>query len=267
MRYLFTFFFALIFLNAKTINYVVATVDDEPITFYDVQQTSQVLNISAKNALQLLSQTLLQNKIAAQFNIMPNTQALDDFYKQLSLKTNINAFTLKRNTAIVAIAQNRVVKKQLFDAIFVKEFTRPRDEALRAFYTQNPSLFTNIIYDITQYGSASKTALQKFVQNPLLQNKSIFKKNITLEHLKIIPAFQKLFSQTKTGEFSSIIRVPSGFASFFMNKKTISYTGDFASLKQLIMQRFVEQNREKIVESFLIQQKRLKPLKIVRPLG
>jgi len=256
MKKILIFIGLIVFLNAEVLDKIVATVNNIPITSYEVEKLSKRLNIDKNKALNiLLDQKLIESEIKKRGIVV------DDFELESALETiaKRNGFNLLefKNILIqrgdyeklINQIKNDLLKKKLFDEI-VQTKLKIDDNEIKNYYENNKDefkVFKKI--EVVKYSANNKALLEKIKQNPLsTKNVKVENKIYYANELPLNLLF--LFKETKEGAFTPIINERGYYSMFYIAKKENSYYLPFEKVKNLIANKLINEKREKILKEY-----------------
>jgi len=249
------------FLNAEILNKIVATINDIPITSYDVEKLSKQLNIDKDKALNiLLDQKLIESEIKKR-GIVVDDFELENALENIAKRNGFNLLEFKNiliqrgdYQKLVNQIKDDLLKKKLFDEI-IQTKLKIDDNEIKNYYENNKDefkVFEKI--EAIKYSANNKAALEKIKQNPL------FTKNVKVEN-KVYYANELplnllfLFKETKEGVFTPIINEVGHYSMFYITKKENFYYLPFEKVKNLITNELINKKREKILKEYFAKLK------------
>lgn len=245
-------------LQAQNINSVVASVDNDAITSYDVTQI-QNTNLSTKQKIDLLINKKIEAKLVKKFNIVISDDEVDRYIKYqaelrgMSEVAYINQITSSGITFSDAYEEfrNILATKKLYQQIVQSNHNVNEQEVIE-YYENNKQLFTMPSKISTRvYVSSTSDELSKKRQMPMYVSDAI---QVTDAVLDINSTDKKLFEfllQTKNKTFTQIINLNSNWTMFYVNDKYGESYVPYEKIKDIIMQKVIESKTKQIIGEFI----------------
>jgi len=246
----------ILFLDAKILNQIIATINDIPITSYDVEKLSKQLNIDKNRALNiLLDQKLIESEIKKR-GIVVDEFELENALEAIAKRNGFNLLEFKNiliqrgdYQKLVNQIKDDLLKKKLFDEI-IQTKLKIDDNEIKNYYENNKDefkVFEKI--EAIKYSANNKAALEKIKQNPLsTKNVKVENKVYYANELPLNLLF--LFKETKEGRFTPIINEERDYSMFYITKKENHYYLPFEKIKNLITNKLINEKREKILKEY-----------------
>jgi parvulin-like peptidyl-prolyl isomerase len=255
-------------LNAEVVDRVVASVNSEPITSYEVSKTVQEYHMNPNQALNfLIDQKLLQDELKRRgievddFDIQQamekiankNGMTLFEFKKLLEEKGEYDKFKKQLKTQL---------EKQKLFAQIVNTNLKISPEELKAYYNSHKNEFTVFkTIQVTEYTANNPEVLEKIKQNPL-SNENVNVQTKVYEYNEVPQNLMFLFKNTKVGEFTPPINNGSGYVMFYIARKDGKIILPFDKVKNVIANKLLAQKREEILKSYFDRLKNRADIKI-----
>lgn len=252
-------FYGLSLLNAEVVNNIVAVVENEPITNYELNMAIRANGVSAEQAMEILiSNKLLSAEIKKRGVIVSpyevesrigaiaaqNNLNLDQF-KEAIRKDGINYDVFYANT------KKSMEDEKLYSEIFREVSQSITPENVRNFYEKNKSLFTTFeSATITRYITKNPNLLNEILRNPnaKVSGVKIFKANI--KNSQMDQGLRYVLINTDEGKFSHIIPTTNGYEMFFINSKNGVNTVDFEQVQERAIEAYTISERQRKVKEF-----------------
>jgi len=245
-----------ILLNAEVVDKIVATVNNIPVTSYEVKQLASSLHISQDKSLQfLLDQKLIQSEIkerGIEVDDFEIENAMEKIAKQngLSLLEFKNILMQKGQfQQLRKKIKDDLLKEKLFNQIVQTKLNISQDE-IKNYYNNHKDDFKifNTI-QVTKYRANNKKILNEIKKNPLA--------NINVKTSTQVYSFNELpigllflFKQTKTGEFTPIINDGLGYSIYYVARKDGNAYIPFEKVKNAIANKLAAEKREMILKDY-----------------
>jgi parvulin-like peptidyl-prolyl isomerase len=262
---------------AGLVNGVAITVDNEPITLYDIEKVRDRFKITPSKAAEILVRQIVMQK------------AIEDNYPEYDLeeetsteigaranKLNFTAKELKTKLTDGGFSWDEYrddIKKELIRIKFLnlirdKRLVQiPKDVELMGFYKTNIEKFTTAKeIEVIEYTSQSQKALEYIKNNPMATIEAVKseKKRYILSQM---PALLPIVNDTKEGEFTSNMKVSresAEFVSLYITKKIGKKVQSFEESRQRVVQMLIEKKSRKAMDDYIQRLKTESDIRIVR---
>ena len=259
MKKIFMFIGLIVFLNAEVLDKIVATINDMPITSYEVEKLSKQLNIDKNRALNiLLNQKLIESEIKKRGIVVDNFE-LENALEVIAKRNGFSLFEFKNilmqrgdYQKLINQIKNDLLKNKLFDEI-VQTKLKIDDNEIKNYYQNHKNEFKVCKkIEVVKYSANNKALLEKIKQNPLsIKNLKVENKIYYANELPLNLLF--LFKETKDGAFTPIINESNErgyYSMFYVTKKENYYYLPFEKVKNLITNKLINKKREKILKEY-----------------
>ena len=210
----------IIFLNAEVLDKIVATINDIPITSYEVEKLSKQLNIDKNRALNiLLDQKLIESEIKKRGISVDNFE-LESALESIAKRNGFNLLEFKNilmqrgdYEKLINQIKNDLLKKKLFDEI-IQTKLKIDDNEIKNYYENNKDefkVFEKI--EVIKYSANNRSLLEKIKQNPL-STKDVKVENRTYYANKLPLNLLFLFKETKKEAFTPIVSEKRYYSMF-----------------------------------------------------
>jgi len=257
-------------LNAEVIDKVIATVNNLPITSYDVQKTSEALHVPKDKALNILiDQNLIKSEIkkhGIEVDDFEIENAMDRVAKQngLSLFEFKNILMQKgQYKQFREQIKDDLLKQKLFNQI-VQTKLHISDEDIKNYYENHKDEFKIFkTVQVTKYSANNKKVLNDLKQNPLI-NLNVKTENNVFSYNELPVGMLFLFKQTKVGEFTPIINDGLGYSMYYVARKDGNAYIPFEKVKNAIANKLAAEKREMILKDYFNKLKNRAYIKIYK---
>lgn len=240
---IFLYIFLVIFsLEARLINYSIATVDEKIITAYDTKALATKLNISEKEALDVLIEEKIKDIQIERLNLGVNEYDFNSQVVKLGLKDKEKIQALK----------NKLNEERFFNFILDNARINTDPSILRDYYELNKARFTSFkSLDLALYSSKDKEILKKALEDASFKHKDLKIKHISLNKEEINPSLLDLFNQSKEKSFTNIFKGPNGYISYYIKAKNQAFTPSFEELKEEVKRAFLRKQESLYLQNYL----------------
>ena len=258
---------------ASMINGIAITVNDEPITIYDIEKTMSVNKVSKNEAVSYLIDKVLYDQLVQENNIIADIFDINDYTEKLANSNGMDLYTFKSvvkqkypdYTVFENEAKNAVIRQKLVQKIVKGQLAIANDEDMQLYYDKNKNEFlTANSFKVYQYTSKNKASLISAIKNPMIVPDDVQRESAELETKKLPAQMQYLLNETKENSFTPIFTANKQFVALFIQKKQGSTTLDFESVKGKIFNDLMSTREKKYLKDHFEKQKLIADIKIVR---
>ena len=258
---------------AGIVNGVALTVNDEPITIYDIDKTVSINKISKNEAVGLLIDKTLYEQAVSQNNITADVFDVNEYIERLAKANGMDLYSFK---AIVKQkyanyadfeeeAKDAVIRQKLIQKIVKGQLAVATQEDMELYYEKNKGQFsTSKAYEVTQYTSKNKASLSNAINNPMVIAADVEKTPLKLGVQSLQPQMQFLLNDTKLNTFTPIFTANKQFVSLFVIRKEGTTSLDFETVKAKIFNDMMSLREKKYLKDYFEKQKLTADIKIVR---
>ena len=257
MKKFLIFLIFLSFLSAKIVDRVIASVNGEPITSYEITNTVTSLNVSPKEALNILiNQKIIDEEIKKR-GIEVDEFDIENALEKIAHQNKMSVFEfkalLKQRGELNKFMNNLredLLKQKLFSQI-VNSKLKVTPKELKNYYINHKNEFKTFKkIDVTEYISKNPEDLKKIAKNHLffLDNVTVKTSTFNSNDLPINLVF--LFNSTKEGSFTPILNDNDKYIMFYINKKEGNDILPFEKVKNIIANKLIEQKRNSILKEY-----------------
>ena len=258
---------------AGIVNGVALTVNDQPITIYDIDKTVSINKISKNEAVGLLIDKALYEQAVSQNNITADVFDVNEYIEKLAKANGMDLYSFK---AIVKQkyanyadfeeeAKDAVIRQKLIQKIVKGQLAVATQEDMELYYEKNKGQFsTSKAYDVIQYTSKNKASLTNAINNPMVIAADVEKTPLKLGVESLQPQMQFLLNETKLNSFTPIFTANKQFVSLFVIKKEGTTSLDFETVKAKIFNDMMSLREKKYLKDYFEKQKLTADIKIVR---
>ena len=258
---------------AGMINGIALTVNDEPITLYDIEKTMQVNKVGKNEAVGYLVDKILYDQVVKENNITADIFDVNDYIEKLANANGMDVYTFKSiikqkypdYSVFENEAKNIVIRQKLVQKIVKGQLTVATQEDMELHYEKNKNDFlTAKSFEVVQYSSTNKASLIKTLNNPLAVASDVQKANLTLDTQNLPAQMQYLLNETKPNSFTPIFTANKQFVSLFLVRKNGTTALAFESVKGKIFNEIMSTREKKYLKDYFEKQKLTADIKIVR---
>lgn len=246
-------------LSATQINSVIANVNNEPITTYELRQMMAKTGGNYQKAMEALISEKLQNAEMKRLQILISPYEVE---KQLNLIAQNNKISLPE-------LQKRVEKSGKSFATFKKEVEtdmklnrfyqavlsniKITPEAVRAFYDANPQFFTKFNgVKAVRYVAKNPQILENIARGArVAQGPNLFVQNINIAPKQMSQEAFAFFAQIPQGAYSRITQNHQGFYEmFYVSEKMGLARIPYEEAQEHAFEIYSSKEREKAAQAY-----------------
>ena len=273
MKYLLTF---LLFttLQAGLINGIALTVNEEPITLYDIDTYAQQLRITQAQATMELIKKVLTKQLAKEKNIFVEKAEIEAQIKEIELKNSLTTEAFDQQLALQGLTRAMLfeqfeyqqLQQRLIGMITYGKIHEPTIEEKNTYYALHKEQF-GMPKSITliEYRSPNQNSLASIKRSPLFSPQDVHEEEKTLPTHDMNPQLLKLLLGTKEGYFTDIL--PMGermFGMFYVRSLGEVAIPAFEQLEKQLTQIIQAEKRNTLIENFFTDEIRKATIKYLR---
>lgn len=258
-KFLLILAFAFVSANAEVVNSVIAVVENEPITNYELAQVKKAQRVGDAEALEILINSKVKTAEIKKRGIMVNSYEIDQRIAAIAAQNNMNLDQFKNAIAKQGITnakfrediKNSLQEEKLYGT-FENEIRKSvTPENVRQFYNQNLSLFTTFeSVTLTRYITKNQNALNSVLKNPNARPSGVHVQRGTLKNSQMDEGLRYIITSVPQGEFSPVIPTTNGYELFYVNSKKGVQTADFESVQEKAIEAYVLSKRQQMLKEF-----------------
>jgi hypothetical protein len=250
-------------LFADTENGLALTVNDEPITIYDINKTMSENRIGKNEAVGLLIDKALYEQAVKENNITADIFDVNDYIEKLANANGMDLYSFKsvvkqkygNYELFENEAKDAVIRQKLIQKIVKGQLAVATQEDMELYYEKNKEKYSSSkFYEVTQYTSKNKASLIAALNNPMVIAADVERTQIKLSADNLQPQMQFMLNETKTNSFSPIFTANKQFISLFVVRKEGTTTLGFETVKAKIFNDIMT-SREKNILKIILKKK------------
>ena len=259
MKKIIILFAFMAYLQAGYIGELVAIVENEPITSYEIETVQNKMKISKQNALEILIRQKLEDAQIKALNIEINNFDIENQILTIAKNNGMSKdefiSNLKKNNIKEEQFREQLKKKLQQDRLYEIILSRPseninRENAMK-YYQNNKSLFVKFEkVKIMKYSSKNREYLEEIISSPLkiqndvqIENINIFAPNTRSELLYILV-------NTPSGKFTPIFSEGGVWTMIFVGEKSGSYIPPFEVVEPDVVRKMAENEKDSLIEDY-----------------
>lgn len=262
---------------AGLIDGIALTVNNKPVTLYDIEKVKDRFKFDSRKSAEFLvrrvimEEELKKNNPSFDLEALINTEIVsrasnlkltaEEFKRRLEDKGfSWDEYREDIKTELLKLKFNELVMEKRLVPI-------PKDSELQGFYNTNMQYFTKAnTISIVEYKSNSEDALEYVKNNPMATLPEVTTRQREIQ-IDDNPALANLLNDTKEGTFTKNIKISreaNEFITLFVVKKSNVETMKFEDAKNKIKDVLFSQKSQKAVDDYLQKLKSEAEIKIVR---
>ncbi|MDD3324864.1 MAG: peptidyl-prolyl cis-trans isomerase [Sulfurospirillaceae bacterium] len=259
--------------QAGIVNGVSVIINKEPITLFEVYKYSQKLNISKKEALDILVRQKLEDAEIKKENITVDSFEVDKYIENIATSNKMSKedflnMLKSKNIDVIEYKKDMTTKlkrEKLYQKAFAGKMQAIDEQDIAHFYNENKEMFTQASsFTITTYTSPDESALEKIQQNPMAVVAGVEIRNATVTPDKIDQSLQDLLNKTSSGSFTPIVKASNNFMMFYVKEKGGVQTASLDQAKNFIYNKLAREKEQKSIEEYFEKLKSSASITVVR---
>jgi len=241
------------------VNAISVTVNDEPITLYEIHKLSNVQSISLRDALEQLVQERLEESQIKLLGIGADAFDVQSRIESVAAQNGISVMELRNFIESKGMAwdeynaqiEKTIKQEKLYSRIFANAI-EPFDTAqVRAYYDANPNEFkrANRIM-VTRYDGPDQESLKRIQAAPMSVIDGVNTTRETLESKAQDQRLQYYLDQTPVGSFTPIIQGTKGARMYLVEEKDDIEVLPFERVQNAIAKHLEDERREEIIRNY-----------------
>lgn len=246
--------------HAGLVNAISVTVNNEPITLYEIHKESNLKNISLREALDALVQQRLEDSQIKRLGITTNAFEVQSRMENIAAQNNVSvaemkAFLKSRGMDMKEYEQEleRSIKQEkLYQRIFANAIAPVDTAEVRRYYDANPGEFMQPMrFEVVRYEGPSQQALERVIASPMSVVSGVTTKEEVLGINTLDARTHYYLSQTPQGSFTPIATTPQGGAIMYLVRQKSDYTQvSFERVEAAIENFLEEKRRQEAIENY-----------------
>lgn len=255
----FSFVFLASLASAQYVNGLVATVENEPITDYEMNSVMRQMNIDSQKALNVLIRQKLEDAQINALNITVDPFEVNEKISQIISANGLDMQTFQSMLASKGVSfdmfkkdiETGLKKEKLYARILNNPSQNITPENARRFYESNLGMFAQFeTINIVRYSSNSKEVLENVVKSPMSAQAGVNIENLKLESKNLNPQLRYIFLNTKNNTFTPAFGGNGEYQMFYVVSKEGSYVPSFEEVEKEAISAMANQEREVAVADY-----------------
>ncbi len=273
LKYIISFSFLVTFSFANLIGAISITVENEPITLYEIKNFSEKNSISTKEAVDALIQRRVEDIEIKRLGIVISPYEIDEKMKEAAKQNNLDLESFKKalrtqgynEKMLRENIEEKLKRETLYKKVSSFKLKKPDEEELKRYYETHKNEFNMPKkVELIEYTSPSKEVLELQKKQPMVNMPNITVKSKTLELKSINPQLAQLFAQTPNGSFTPVLNLGNQHGMFFIQKKSGAGNISYDLAKQQIFARVMKEKEQAVLIEYFEKKKSEATIKIIR---
>ncbi len=264
--------FATVSLYAGLINAIAITINETPITLYDIDQEIETKKISKDQAVSQLIDTILYDQALETNKISVDMFDIDNYIEKLAASNKMNVLDFKslvRQQEDYKTFKEKIKKQILHQKLITKiaggKLKIATEDDLKIYYENNKEQFKIAdTIDVVAYVSKKKKVLNQLKKNPMLQSKDMLTQNITMKQSELNPQTKYILNSTSPKQFSAIFAQNKNYNMFYVKEKKDINILLFTDVKDRIFQVIMKKREQDYLKEYFETSKITADIKVLR---
>ncbi len=261
------------FSYAGLVNAISVIINNQPITLYEIYKYADKFHISKKASLEILIRQKLEDAQIKKLGIAASDFEVNSYIKKLADKNGISEFDFLQMLKSKGIEEDeykkdlkkKIEQEKLYRKIFASKDIRVKPKDLKNYYKNNKSQFIKAqSFETVVYESQSKQSLEKIRQNPMLSFPDIKAKQLKFQSGNMDKNLENLLNQTKSGEFTPVLKMAKGYTLFYIKAKNGVQTLPFKQVKNYIYSVLNSKREKSAIDDYFEKIKSVAKVKVLR---
>ncbi len=249
------------------------SVDNEPITIYEIQTLSIKQQISKKEAIDRLIQIKIEDIEIKKMGISVSPYDVEKRLEEIAKQNGMDTDAFRKALALEGQSEKSLKKdledslkrEQLYTKIISAKLKQPNEEEVKAYYEQHKTKFnmpTSV--EIIEYLSSSADALELQKRQPMvnMQNIQVTSKKIELNSIN--PQLAQLLASTPAGSFTPVLNLGQHKGMFFIQKIGGAGLGSYKMSKKAVFETIMREREQSTLIEYFEKKKSEAIIKTVR---
>ncbi len=274
MKYFLFLFFLTSTLSAGLINGIALTVNEAPITLYEIDLFAEKNRISKEQATIELIKQLLIKQAAKTNNIEVTDTQVEERIEMIRQKNGMDKNQFEQQLALQGLTletlskqfKDQMTQQQFMGFLTQGKITKPNEKEKKDFFELHKKEFalpTRI--DVTQYKSSNQNALASIQKSPLFSPQGVQQNETTLNPKSLNPQLAQMVLSTPQGSYTQIFPLaPNVYAMFYIKKIGSYKTPNFSDVSKRLEEVMEGNKRNELLKNFFTDAMRKADLNYLR---
>lgn len=259
---------------AQLVDGVSVTVNNLPITLFDVVKTAQMQKISNEQAVDLLINSKLQEWALERKKITVSDYEVTKQIEKIAQNNNMSVSQLKdalraryiSYDSYKADVKKDLERKKLYEQIAQESFSPFDDKSLQIYFDTHKQEFAEPLkLDVTQYASKNQQSLEALQASPLTSNnQDIQKQDVVVNTSTLDQSIVNMFKMAKAGSFTPIMPIKNEYVTFYVKDVIEWKYPTFAEARNQVFEAMALQQQDEAIKEYFEKIKSSAQIKIIR---
>ncbi len=272
-KYIASFTLTAFYAYATMINGISMTVDNEPITLYEIHSFTKQYNVPVSDAVNRLVQKKIEDIEIQKMNLVASPEEVDSKMQELAKQNNLSYEQFKQalvseghtEESLKEDIEEKFKRDKLYQKIIGAQIKKPDIEEMRSYYDLHIDRFKMPgSVQLIEYLSSSAKSLEIQKRQPMVKMPNIQTSQKTIDLKGINPQLSTLLVRTPEGSFTPVLNLGEQSGMFFINKKIGTKTASFQEAQQTLFEMLMKEKEQAVVIEFFEKKKSEANIKVVR---
>lgn len=259
---------------AQIVDGVAVTVNNLPITLFDVVKTAQLQKTTNEKALDELILAKLQEWALDRKKITVSDYEVNKQIEKIAQSNNITVSQLKEALraryvsfdSYKADIKKNLERQKLYEQIAQENLTPLDDKSLQLYFEAHKKDFAEPLrLEVTQYAAKNPKALEALQSSPLsAPMNEIQKQDVTIDTASLDPTLVNMFKMSKAGSFTPIMPVKNEYVTFYVKDVLEWKTPTFAEARNKVFDAMMMQQQDEAIKEYFEKLKSSAQIRIIR---
>ncbi len=257
------------FAEAKMVNAIALIVNGEAVTTAEIRAVQKQMNVSKKQATDMLIADRLQK--AAMRNVSISENAIDSKIAQIAAQNNLTIPKMQKLLKQQGTSwrkYRRSIKDRMKKDKFYKEkvaatLSKPSEDELKLFYEKNKKDFVMPkSISMIEYSSSSEESMKKFLETK--KKKGVKSRSVKKSTKDLNSALLGTILRTQNGSFTRPINDGNKFISYKIVSKNGQRAMSFEDAKGAVSGKWRQQQQGKALKDYFEKLKTHADVQVIR---
>lgn len=272
-RVLLVFSISICSLLSSTINGIAITVNNAPITIFDIKEDMQKRKVDENSSVSYLIDKLLFEELVKENSISVDIFEIDEYIQKLAASNGMDIYSYKSiikqeypdYSKFENDVKESVIRQKLIQKLVRGQLAIATQEDVKLYYEKNLSKYQTAKYfNVTQYSSTNKEDLLQKISNPMKVLTSVKNSDIKISSSDVHAQLQYVLTTTNISSFTPIFVANNQFISLYIKSKEGNVALNFEIVKDKIFTEIMEQRERVFLENYFEKQKLKAEIKVLR---
>ena len=261
------------FTYAKLIDGVALTINDEPITLFEIDSFSKKYKMSTQDAVDVLLQKKIEESEINKHRIFVNDFEIKNAMQQIAKRDNLSLDdfqdTLKQQGIDLSEykekLRDKIKRDKLYKKIASEKLRRAEEIELERYYRVHIDEFSiPEKIEVIEYLANSRETLLNFIKNPMQKPANIATNQKTLHTRQMHPKLLYVLNQTKESSFSPILNADDRFVTLYIKRRLNVTPVPYEMAKQSVFAKVMAEKEKALIVEYFEKIKAEADIKVIR---